>query len=154
MEPPHLQDSIGGPLKKARLSYESSPWASVLSSQESGQSLGLRLSKTLSTKSGHEGSGSLEDQIQGIKELQKQISGRLFGNAQPDTPNLVAAIASSRIFFSSILFSSASCAARKRRERCWFIFALGATPSVLYNEFQLCVNKVGDCESVRVKVHK
>ena len=30
---------------------------------------------------------------------------------------------------SSFSFSSASWAALKRRERCWFIFALGATPS-------------------------
>ena len=30
---------------------------------------------------------------------------------------------------SCFSFSAASCAARKRRERCWFIFARGATPS-------------------------
>ena len=31
---------------------------------------------------------------------------------------------------SSSAFSCASCAERKRRERCWFIFARGAGPSI------------------------
>jgi hypothetical protein len=37
---------------------------------------------------------------------------------------------SSRSRSSSASFSWASCAARKRRERCWFILARGATPSM------------------------
>ena len=37
---------------------------------------------------------------------------------------------SSRSRVSSSSFSAASCAARKRRARCWFILARGATPSI------------------------
>ena len=37
-------------------------------------------------------------------------------------------------------FSSASCAARKRLERCWFIFARGATPSATWQHRSIDIN--------------
>jgi hypothetical protein len=43
----------------------------------------------------------------------------------------------SRSLSSSSSFSFASCAARNRRERCWFILARGATPSMaMYRSFR------------------
>ena len=49
---------------------------------------------------------------------------RFGGTARPSAAH------SARSRSSSSSFSCASCAERKRRERCWFIFARGATPSI------------------------
>ena len=63
--------------------------------------------------------------VPGVMTLLSNASDSTLGGTF--TPSLRSC---SRSFSSSSAFSLASCAARKRRERCWFIFARGATPSM------------------------
>jgi hypothetical protein len=62
--------------------------------------------------------------VPGVITFESHAGGFLGGGFLPSV------IISSRMRSASSSASAATCAERKRRDRCWFILARGATPSI------------------------